>query len=38
MEPQVARRNVRLGWLLLAIFVLFFAGTVAVAFLYLQFD
>jgi hypothetical protein len=38
VEPQLARRNVRLGWLLFAIFVLFFAGTVAVAFIYLQFD
>jgi hypothetical protein len=38
MEPQLARRNVRLGWLLFAIFVVFFAGTVAVAFVSLQFD
>jgi hypothetical protein len=38
MEPQLARRNVRLGWLLFVIFLVFFAGTVAVAFIYLQFD
>jgi hypothetical protein len=38
VEPQVASKNVRLGWLLFAIFVVFFAGTVAVAFIYLQFD
>jgi hypothetical protein len=38
VEPQLARKNVRLGWLLFAIFAVFFAGTIAVAFIYLQFD
>jgi hypothetical protein len=38
MEPELARRNARLGWLLFALFWLFFAGTVGVAFLYLAFD
>jgi hypothetical protein len=38
MDPELARRNVRLGWLLFGIFVLLFAGTVGVAFLYLAFD
>jgi hypothetical protein len=38
MDPELARKNVRLGWLLFGIFVLLFAGTVGVAFLYLAFD
>jgi hypothetical protein len=38
MDPELARRNNRLGWLLFGIFVLLFAGTVAVAFIYLAFD
>ena len=31
MDPALARKNARLGWLL-------FAGTIGVAFLYLAFD
>jgi hypothetical protein len=38
MDPELARKNVRLGWMLFGVFVLIFAGTVGVAFLYLHFD
>jgi hypothetical protein len=38
MDPELARKNVRLGWLLFALFLVLFAGTFAVAFLYLAFD
>ena len=38
MDPELARKNTRLGWLLFAIFWLIFAGTFGVAFLYLAFD
>jgi hypothetical protein len=38
VTPELARKNVRLGWLLLAIALLIAAGAVAVSFIYLQFD
>jgi hypothetical protein len=38
MDPDLARRNNRLGWALFAIFLLLFAGSWGVALLYLQFD
>ena len=38
MDPELARRNARFGWLLFAVFWVFFAGTIGVAFLYLAFD
>lgn len=38
MGPELQRRNVRLGLWLFGTFVLLFAGTIAVAFLYLHFD
>jgi hypothetical protein len=38
MDPELAKKNVRLGWLLFGIFVLLFAATVGIAFLYLAFD
>ena len=38
MDPELARRNIRLGWLLFAVFWLLFAGSIGVAFLYLAFD
>ena len=38
MDVELARKNVRLGWLLFGIFVVLFAGTFAVAYLYLAFD
>ena len=38
MDHELARRNTRLGWLLFGVFVLLFAGSFGVAFLYLHFD
>ena len=38
MEPELARRNVRLGLALFGIALLIAAGAVGVAFLYLHFD
>jgi hypothetical protein len=38
MDPELIRRNNRLGWLLFGVFLLLFVGTVGVAFLYLAFD
>jgi hypothetical protein len=38
MDPELARKNVRLGWLLFVVFLLLFAGSIGVAFLYLAFD
>ena len=38
MDTDLARRNVRLGWLLFGVFLLLFAGTFGVALLYLAFD
>jgi hypothetical protein len=38
VEPDLARKNVRLGWLLFAICLLLFAGSIGVAFLYLALD
>jgi len=38
MDPDLARRNARLAWLLFAAFWLIFAGSIGVAFLYLHFD
>jgi hypothetical protein len=38
MDPELARRNVRLGWMLFAVFVLLFAGCVGIALLYLRFQ
>jgi hypothetical protein len=38
MDPELSRKNLRLGLLLFAVFLLLFAGTVGVAFLYLAFD
>ncbi len=38
MSPELARRNVRLGLLLFAVFWILFAGTFGIAFLYLHFD
>jgi hypothetical protein len=38
MDPELARKNVRLGWLLFAVFWLLFAGSFGVAFLYLHFS
>ena len=38
MDPELARRNFVLGWALFGIFVLLFAGTVGIAFVYLALD
>ena len=38
MDPELARRNARLGWLLFGVFLLLLAGTVGVGLLYLAFD
>jgi hypothetical protein len=38
MDSELARRNVRLGWMLFGVFLLIFAGSIGVAFLYLHFD
>jgi hypothetical protein len=38
MNPELARRNVRLGWMLFGVFLVIFAGSIGVAFLYLHFD
>jgi hypothetical protein len=38
VTPELARKNVRLGWMLLGIALLIAAGTVAVSLIYLQFD
>lgn len=38
LTPELARKNLILGWALFGVFVLLFAGTVGVAFLYLALD
>lgn len=38
MDPELARKNVRLGLLLFGLSLLLAAGTVGIAFLYLAFD
>jgi hypothetical protein len=38
LSPELERKNVRLGLLLFGVFVLLFAGTIGVAFLYLALD
>jgi hypothetical protein len=38
MDPELARKNVRLGWALFALFLLLFAACIGIAFLYLHFD
>jgi hypothetical protein len=38
MDPELARRNVRLGWLLFGAVLLLFAGCIGVAYLYLHFQ
>ena len=38
MDLELARRNARFCWLLFALFLLLFAGSVGIAFLYLHFS
>ena len=38
MTPELERKNLVLGWALFGVFVLLFAGTFAIALLYLALD
>jgi len=38
ISPKLKRKNMLFGWALFGVFVLLFAGTAAVALLYLQLD
>ena len=38
LTPELARKNLILGWALFGVFLLLFAGTVGVALLYLALD
>ena len=38
IDPETARKNALLGWLLFGVFLLLFAGTIGVALLYLALD
>jgi hypothetical protein len=38
MDPELARKNARLGWALFALFLLLFAGCIGIAYLYLHFQ
>ena len=38
MTPELERKNLVLGWILFGIFLLLFAGTVGIAFLYVALD
>jgi hypothetical protein len=38
MDTELARRNVRLGWMLFGVFLLLFAGSIGIAVLYLALD
>jgi hypothetical protein len=38
MDPELARKNVRLGLGLFVLFLLLFAGCIGIAFLYLHFS
>ena len=38
MDPELARKNVRFGSALFALFLLLFAACIGIAFLYLYFD
>jgi hypothetical protein len=37
-DPEAGRRNMNFGWALFALFVVLFAGTFGVAFIYLALD
>jgi hypothetical protein len=37
MDPELARSNVRFGWMLFGVFVLLFAGCFGIALLYLHY-
>jgi hypothetical protein len=38
LDPELQRKNMRLGWALFGLFCLLVAGTFAVALIYLQLD
>jgi hypothetical protein len=38
MDPELARKNLRLAWMLFGVFLLLFAGSIGIAFLYLHFQ
>jgi hypothetical protein len=38
VDPALARKNMVYGWLLFALFVVLFAGSIAAAFIYLALD
>ena len=38
LDPEIERKNARLGLILFGVFVVLFAGTIGVAFLYLALD
>ena len=38
MNTELEQKNLRLGWALFGLFVLLFAGTFAIALIYLQLD
>jgi hypothetical protein len=38
MDPELERRNLKLGWALFGLFLLLFAGTFLIALVYLQLD
>lgn len=38
MDPELARKNLRLALMLFGVFLLLFAGSIGVAFLYLHFQ
>jgi hypothetical protein len=38
VDPELARRNTRLGWLLFGVFLILFAATIGVALLYLHYS
>jgi hypothetical protein len=38
VDPELARKNMRLGWAIFGLFVLLFAGTFLIALVYLQLD
>jgi hypothetical protein len=38
LDPELRRRNMRLGWALFGLFCLLAVGTVVVSLVYLQFD
>ena len=38
LDPELERKNMRFGWAILGLFLLLFAGTFLLAYIYLQLD